>query len=241
MAPATVIETLKQILRTKKISYQHLADELGLSESGVKKLFNASDLSMKRLNQIADAIAVPVLEILQLAEEQKIKHVTFTARQEEAFLADEMLFRVFWHLTVEEKSVAEILGLEKLSVERMDKYLIKLETRGLIRKSKSGKIYKTHNGLIRWSNDGKLLKKLNAEWSKSTLEKALAHVSDPEYFHRLSYFRLSAEAKEDFYNELNSVILKYARRSNREKIQKSARDLEPIGLLIAVAPNEFLS
>jgi len=241
MAPKLVMDTVKKILQSKKITYQQLAEDLGMSESGLKKLFNSSDLSMKRLNQIADLISIPMIEILQLAEEQKIKPIHFTSRQEQAFLADEMLFRVFWHLTVEERPASEVLRKESLSSEKMNRYLMKLENLDLIRRGKKDRIYKIHNGLIRWPNEGKLLKKLNTEWSRSLLDKVLNQSANPRYYHQLSYYRLSSQSCESFYADLNQIILKYARLSKREQLEYSPSELKDLTSLIALAPDGFLS
>ena len=96
-----------------------------------------------------------------------------------------------------------------------------------------------HKGLYRWTSDGKLLKKLNQEWSKNTLDKVLAKPSDPN-FYRLSYLKLSIESKKRFYSEIEDLVNKYVRLSSKEKIEKKADLLEPISLLMALSQSGFI-
>ncbi len=146
---------------------------------------------------------------------------------------------MFWHLTVADRSIEEISKREKLPLEKMDSFLRKLESIDLIQVSKNGKIRKMHSGLVRWNNDSPLVKKINQEWSRSTLEKVLQNPSEEAHFHRLSFLRLVPESRETFYEELNQIITKYARLSSRERVEKKLKDLQPLSLLIAISPTEF--
>ena len=122
MSHKLIVQTLKQILKTKKINYKQLGEEIGMSESGLKKLFTAEDISLSRLNQIADVVGISLSEILRVAEEEEVKNVQLTAKQEEALFADHALFRILWLLTVEEKSIENISKLEKIAVDKIKKY-----------------------------------------------------------------------------------------------------------------------
>lgn len=241
MSHKIVIETLKHVLKVKKINYKTLGTEIGLSESGVKKLFTAKDISVGRLTQICDTIGISISDILTLAKEEEIKNVRLTHKQENMLYDNPLLFRIFWRLAIEERSPQEVQKLEKLQSQQLEKCLLKLENIDLIKVNKKREIISVHKGLYRWIGDSKLLNKINKEWSYNTLDKTLNAKEDPNYVHRLSFLKLSPSTRNQFYQELNDLVDNYARKSQREKLDKPNSELAPLSLLISLAPTDFLS
>lgn len=241
MSHKIVIETLKHVLKVKKINYKTLGNEIGLSESGVKKLFTAKDISVGRLTQICDTIGISISDILTLAKEEEIKNVRLTPKQENMLYDNPLLFRIFWRLAIEERTPQEVQKLEKLQSQQLEKCLLKLENIDLIKVNKKREIISVHKGLYRWIGDSKLLNKINKEWSYNTLDKTLNAKEDPNYVHRLSFLKLSPTTRNQFYQELNDLVDKYARKSQREKLDKPNSELAPLSLLISLAPTDFLS
>ena len=186
-------------------------------------------------------VGISLSEILRVAEEEEVKNVQLTAKQEEALFADHALFRILWLLTVEEKSIENISKLEKIAVDKIKKYILKLENLDLIKVGKGNRIRSAQKGLYRWASNGKLLRKLNYEWSHETLRKVLEDLENPKNLHRLSYLKLSIESREKFYADLNELINQYARLSNREKADWSGPSLSPVSVLVAISQSEFLS
>jgi transcriptional regulator with XRE-family HTH domain len=48
MEHITYLKSLKTLLKSKGVTYTELAEHLGMSESGVKKMLNSKDLSFRR-------------------------------------------------------------------------------------------------------------------------------------------------------------------------------------------------
>ena len=61
---AAILATLKTALKGSKMTYRGLAEQLEMSESGVKKMLNGSDVSLGRLLQICDVLQVPLSEVV---------------------------------------------------------------------------------------------------------------------------------------------------------------------------------
>lgn len=239
MVNQEIMMTIKSHLKAKGITYQDLAAEIGMSESGIKKLFTAKDISLKRLGQIADIIDVSLANIFQSVEDQEIKNIKFSLTQEDTLCKNPLLFKFFWFLVVDELSIDEIRKQEKLSQEQVDRFLIKLERMDLIRLGKSKRVLSTHKGLLRWSSEGPLMKKINQEWSETLLKKVLQKSTD-DPLHRLSYLKLSRESQEEFYHRINVLLNEFARVSHREKSVLHKRNLLPISILMAVAKSRFV-
>lgn len=234
-----VIEAIKKVLKAKKITYKVLADEMGMSESGVKKLFTAKDISLGRLSQISSIVGLTLGSMFQLIEEQEIKNIKFTDRQEMALYNDTKLFRVFWFLVVEDKNIDEIKKIEKLNKDQMDRFLNKLDSLDLVRLGKRNRILSVHKGLLRWSSDGPLLKKINQEWSDALLKKVLIS-SKNDSIHRLSYLKLTTKSQEELYRRINELISEFARLSQKEKAEQYKLNLLPVSVLIAATKSGFI-
>lgn len=240
MANDSVVSTLKKVLKVKKITYKSLADELGMSESGVKKLLTSKDISLTRVEQITRIIGLSLADLFQIASEEEVKNVKLSPKQESAFFENNMLFRVYWFLAVEEKTLDAIKKSEKLTADQLQRNLMKLENLDLIKIGKNNRVASVHKGLFRWASDGPLVKKLNNEWSENTLRKVLSGKNSNNQLHRLSYLRLSDKSKTAFYDRLNELVNEFARLSQREKTRYADRDLTSISSLIAIADSGFI-
>lgn len=64
------MEKIKQVLKSKGITYAELASKMGLSEQSVKQTINRASVSTSTLQRIADAIEVPAWTLIDNAPEQ---------------------------------------------------------------------------------------------------------------------------------------------------------------------------
>lgn len=239
MVSSEIVEAVKKILKSKKITYKILAEEMGMSESGVKKLFTAKDISLGRLTQISGVLGLTLGSIFQLIEEQEIKSIKFTQRQERALYHDFSLFRVFWYLVVDEKNFDEIKKNEKINKDQLDRFLMKLENLDLIKLGQKNRIISIHKGLLRWSGEGPLLKKINKDWSEALLGKALESTNE-DSLHRLSYLKLTDKSQKELYQRINDLISEFARVSQKEKAEQHKTNLLPVSVLIAATKSGFV-
>jgi transcriptional regulator with XRE-family HTH domain len=233
MSHEIILETLKSILKKKKVSYRELANGIGMSESGLKKLLTAKDISMNRLSQITSFLGISLTDLMALAEEEEIRDVTLTSNQEKALLKDEGLLRVLWRVCIENKSHEEVQKLEGITSRKLTSSLLKLENLDLIRMTPEGKVISVHGQLYRWTSDSKLVKKLNQSWSKKVLADSLDTQANEQRKHRLCYLQLTHDSRKDFIGKLNDVIDEYARVSKVEKLKYPKGQLQDTSLLVA--------
>ena len=64
------MERIKQVLKSKGITYAELASKMGLSEQSIKQTINRSSVSASTLQRIADAIEVPAWTLIDNAPDQ---------------------------------------------------------------------------------------------------------------------------------------------------------------------------
>ncbi len=234
------MNAVKIALKSRGYTYQDLALELKMTESGVKKLFQAKDISLSRLIDIAEVIKIPVANLVRLAQSDEIEEVILSPKQEDVLLKNPILFRIYWRLIIENQTLQEVQKKEKLSLKDLNTLLIKLERLELLKVGKDKQVRLGRKGLFRWSGEGALVKKLNKEWSELVLERSLRTKKSNLSLHRLSALFLSQNSILELKQELSRIVDDFARRSEREKILLKKESLLPLGLLLAMTPQSFI-
>lgn len=237
MAKPDVFKVLKKTLKARGVTYADLAAHLGLSESGVKKMFLAKDLPLGRLLEISAWLGVSAADLVRAMENQEIEDVELTSAQQDALIKDPLLFRIYWRISVENESAERIRAGEKLSAAELNKKLLRLQRLDLALVEADGRVRARHQGLFRWT-EGPLVDQINRDWSRRTLDGALARTS--ETLHRLSTLSLTPESLTDLRRQLQATVDEFARRSKQEKLTKKESALKPYRLLVAGAPGRFI-
>lgn len=121
---------LKQILKSRKITYRQLADKLSLSEPTVKRLFIEQDCKISRLIEICEVLNIELSDVLQKNKKLPIAK-PLSKNAEELLATNPNLFYLFM-LLLDERPVKEIQQMYNLSETMMWKYLRKLQSVDLI-------------------------------------------------------------------------------------------------------------
>lgn len=233
-----ILSALKRALKAKEVTYKDLADHLKLSESGVKKMLTAKDLSLSRLMEICDWLGISAADLVGLAEKEDVREVELTSEQVKGLSQDPLLFRVFWRLT-EQEGLLSVARAEGLPAAELKKKLLRLERLELLRVHADGRVSLKHRGLYRWRAGNPLVDRLHRDWSILTVERALKAPESIPSLHRLSSLPLTAESLKDLLQSLNNVVDEFARRSRREELLSSREKLKPFSLVIAGISKKF--
>lgn len=225
---------IKSALRARDINYADLAEKLKMTESGVKKMLNAKDISFRRVLQICEVLNVMPGQLFSASEESSIPTLHLSKKQEEALMDNRFLLMVYWRFTIEKLKPEEIAEKHGISHSDLKKSLQKLVSLDLVTQRKERFIPK-HQGKFRWPDDSMLVKKLNQEWSQSTLKKALK--SENSNSHRLVAMKLSKEAYENLLRRLSAVFDDAVQTSEREELASSHQKRQDVTALFA-AVNE---
>lgn len=207
---------LKQLLKRRNISYADLAKRLRMSESGVKKLFSSSDLSLRRLSEICRALGISVSDFLSTADSSAFRDVEFTDAQQELLLKDVECFELYWKLVFERLSQARAQEALALTRDRINKSLRKLENAGLLR-TKDGKVTQIAKlGLIRSFGDGPFIRKIYREFSRSLLDEFTLPGSEANRLYVFRYIKLRKSTYLEFLDEIRELERQFAKRGVRE-------------------------
>lgn len=233
-------EVLKRALKQRGLTYRTLAPKLGLSESGVKKLLTAKDLSISRLFSICEVLGLSVSELLETVEREEIREVELSPRQQAALLKEPGLLRLFWRSCIEKEDLHAIRTEERLSENEFRKLISRLENLDLAHLNEQGRIEPAHRGLYRWREGGPLIDRLNHDWSINLLEAALKKTTDPTSLHRLSGLRLNEIEAQELKRRLNDLVDEFARTTAKGRLRDRERKAKPVRLVVAVTNGKLI-
>ena len=89
-----ITQTLKSLLRQRKITYRDVAAHLGLSEANIKRVFANRSFSLERLEQICNFIDLTLSDLFALAEKQQQQLSELTLEQEQELIDNPKLLLV---------------------------------------------------------------------------------------------------------------------------------------------------
>lgn len=89
-----LIETLKQALKTQRMTYADVAAKLDMSEANVKRMFASKRFTLERLEQICRLIQLELSDLFQLYEESRKRITTLTKEQEKQLVSDARLLLI---------------------------------------------------------------------------------------------------------------------------------------------------
>lgn len=219
MATSRIIKTLKLELKKNKITYLDLAKQLGITEAGVKKILNKSDISLKKIEAICSALNISLTELFKLAENEDIDSVRFTDEQIDFFLNRPHFFHFFMKLAYEQKKPKEIQNEFQLSTKSLSLYLKRLEELNLIKRHPND-----HNQIIGGiplavSTKGTPLENFKYDVALQLLKTQNAKNN---LILKGAGLYLTENEKEIFTEKIESIILEYSdiSRSNRKRTRR---------------------
>jgi len=89
-----LINTLKQELRKRRITYKQVSAALDLSETSVKRLFAEEAFSIKRLEKVCELLHLDLSDLIHLMERNIDLTSQFTLEQEQELVSDIRLLLV---------------------------------------------------------------------------------------------------------------------------------------------------
>lgn len=237
-----VRDTIKIVLKKRKITYVMLAEELGLSESGVKKILSSKDCSFGRLSQICQVLGLSILDILKESEKQEVKDESFSMEVEEFFVNNFSYFQFYWQLVAERKSVNEIKEINNFSEDDLIKYLDKLDELGIIEFKDLENIKLPKFVLRKWVGQGPLTYKVQTEWSEKLIRDVVKLEDNSILGNKfvLRHLKLKESSIKDLIQAIEEVEYEFINRSRREQ-SLGQEGLRLVRLLCSSARGSFAS
>lgn len=89
-----LIDTLKQALKTRRITYAEVARRLDMSEANVKRMFASRRFTLERLEQVCKLLGMELSDLFQLYEESRQRITQLTLEQEQELVSNVKLLLV---------------------------------------------------------------------------------------------------------------------------------------------------
>lgn len=91
---AALIDTLKQALKSHRLTYAQIAKKLGMSEANIKRMFASKRFSLDRLEEICQMMQMELSDLFQLYEGSRQHIMQLTLEQEQELVKDATLLLV---------------------------------------------------------------------------------------------------------------------------------------------------
>lgn len=235
-----VVLRLKRLLRQKKITYRQLAPKVGMSESGLKKMFTAKDISLVRLSDVCQVLGINLSDLLAEIERGGENYqYTFSTQQENYFLKDKLGFRVFWKLVYERLSPEDIRLHYQLNNRAMGSVLQKLVSLKLV-KLRGSKVKVPRVREITWSRSGGFVKKILSEWSNKLVSDQLNGKAPQDSQHLLRYFCVQKHVYKELLEKLKSLEKEFLLNTVRDMNLYESKNLTHVGWLSIATPTSFV-
>ena len=211
-----LMKALKRLLKEKGISYRELGRHLGITESGVKKIFASQDASFQRLAQIAHVLGLKIFDILEDIQQSTFENVQFSPEQQEQFLKDPLLFPLFCKLVIERTSAEDARTELGLSEQKFFSCLRRLDELNLIQLFAENKIKIPPVKMVRDFGDGPFMRQLYAEWGHALVEDLAKPPLQSSGQFIVRCLKMKEETYAEFLSRLRDVEAEFTRRGIRE-------------------------
>jgi transcriptional regulator with XRE-family HTH domain len=125
-----LIDALKRVLKSRRITYADLAARIGLSEASVKRLFSQRTFTLSRLQQILAALEID-FRTAKLARGAGDAPQEMSEAQEQALASEPHLMGVFY-LLFNDWQPSQVLARYELTEVELTKILTRLDRLQLI-------------------------------------------------------------------------------------------------------------
>lgn len=151
-----IIESLKDHLKLRGLSYKDLAVKWGISESSVKRVMSSKELLLSRIEQACEMMDLPVADFFKQVPYERQTDILFLTPDQELKLSKDAEATHYFLMLQQGKTVTEIIREYSLSEEKNIKILTSLERWGLIEVHPNQRIKRNYLGQLRFRKEGPL-------------------------------------------------------------------------------------
>jgi transcriptional regulator with XRE-family HTH domain len=92
-----LVGVLKQVLKSRSITYAEIARRLGMSEASVKRVFAKQTFTLDRLDRVCGVLGIEITDLAKMVEHEAERVTQLTLEQEREIVADPKLMLVAVH------------------------------------------------------------------------------------------------------------------------------------------------
>ncbi len=150
---SALIEVLKRELRSRGVTYAHVAAHLGLSEASVKRMFSRKEFTLKRIDAVCRLANMEFSELVRELHHDEVRISELTYQQEKEIVSDKKLFLVavcvLNHATFE-----QVIATYDISPAECTRLLLRLDRLKFIELQPNNRIRLRVSRTFAWLPDG---------------------------------------------------------------------------------------
>jgi len=151
---ASLLNTLKQLLKTNGKTYQDVAEALFLSEASVKQMFASNRITLERLDRICnELLQIEISDLVTQMQNQQSSITELSEDQERKVVADFNLFVVAISI-MNSWTPSEIVEHFEIDMDECRRHLASLESLQLIQVRPGNQIRLQIDRNFKWRPDG---------------------------------------------------------------------------------------
>jgi DNA-binding Xre family transcriptional regulator len=151
-----LVNALKGLLKTHKLTYRHVAQGLGLSEASIKRLFTTGNFTLSRLDQICLLMGLEIDDLVRMADAESHRINELTEAQEKELASDPRLLLVAF-LVINGWSFDAIFRQYKFSEAELIGCFVKLDKLKLIELLPNNRFKLLTSTNFSWRKNGPIL------------------------------------------------------------------------------------
>jgi len=225
---------LRQAVKSRGYTYAKLAEEMGMSELSIKRLFRDKDCKMSRLLEICSIIDLSIDELVGMQKRFKQTAEFLTLETEEALAADKTLFLLLT-LLLSQLDIGSIKSLLVIDEATLYLQLRRLEKLGIIDLLPNDKYRFAISLPIRWRMGGPLsdlIKDINQRY----ISHCVDNYANTEYaFNTTSRF-LTKNSAMQIQARLDEIRQEYDYLATQDQMFYQTEELHLHKLVFGMGP-----
>ena len=151
-----LVTTLKRLLKSRNMTYRHVAQGLDLSEASIKRLFATGNFTLARMDQICLLLGLEIADLVRMADANIHRINELSEIQEKELATDPRLLLVAF-LIVNGWSFAAILKQYKFSEAELIRYFVRMDQLKLIELLPNNRFKLLTSTNFSWRKNGPIL------------------------------------------------------------------------------------
>lgn len=151
-----LLNTLKNYLKAKEMTYRELANRLHVSEATVKHLFSKESCSLHRLEEICEVLDITFYELAKMSQTENEKKGNLLSIEQENILSKEPKLLTIFYLLISGWTPNLIIEEFELAELECHKLMLRLDQIGLIELHPKNRFRLLVSKNVFWRKDGPL-------------------------------------------------------------------------------------
>ena len=224
-----LLAEIKRELRAQHLTYRDVAQQLGISEPSVKRVFASGAFTLERLAQVAAILNLSIAELAQAANAAIVRPAQLTAAQERELVSEAKLLLVAV-CAINHWSMADITRVYRLTDAECVDRLLQLDRLKLIVLLPGNRIRLNVDRNFDWLPNGPIRRFFRDHGEQDFLADGFRGPRETHVFHQ---GMLTRAASEELHRQLERLRQQFAVLHD-ESLARPLSERHGTGLLLAV-------